>query len=262
MPVNRELFSMPITDDSCPPWPCPTCGIGTLSMRKKSDLRSFETAMSETAHQEEWFEPEMSQYRFSAVCTCTNHGCREQVIACGDGEVFISYTGDAYGRPIQEYHIEYKIKHIHPPPKLLPLTDDIPASVAEQIDRASSLFWTDTAACVGAIRTSIEAALTEKGIPRFQYTKAPKKKPGRRTVRSLHSRIQLLETSGADAASLLMAAKWIGNSGAHTGEIGNVDIFDALDIADEAFRLLFSSASDRIRKLAKQVNKKKGPRKN
>jgi hypothetical protein len=233
-----------------------------MRIRISKEFFYTETAMSVAAHKEDWFEPDMTRYRFAAICTCTNNDCLEQIIASGDGELCYKVDLDSHNQPSYDFEPKFLIQHAHPPPQLIPLLPDLPEEVALHLNRAFLLFWPDKAACIGAIRTSVEAALTSVGIKRFELL--TKSGGGSKRIRrplSLHKRIELLKTHHKDAADLLMAAKWIGNSGAHNSEVQTKDVFDAFDIVEEAFRVLFGSASDRIRKLAKEVNKKKGPTK-
>jgi hypothetical protein len=82
---------------------------------------------------------------------------------------------------------------------------------------------------------------------------------GKKQRLTLHKRIELLSKRDPDASELLLAVKWIGNAGVHSGALTQLEVMDALDILESALESLFNSHNRRVKKLAKRINKRKGP---
>jgi hypothetical protein len=57
---------------------------------------------------------------------------------------------------------------------------------------------------------------------------------------------------------LLLAVKWIGNTGSHATEISRVAVMDAYDMLEHCLDLLYGEKKD-LMTLAKAINRKKGP---
>ena len=87
------------------------------------------------------------------------------------------------------------------------------------------------------------------------YVDKSKRKP-----LSLHKRIENFRTTHPREADLLMAIKWIGNSGSHTNEpLTKDDILDGFEILDHVTISLYETESIRINKLSKKINQRKKP---
>jgi len=56
----------------------------------------------------------------------------------------------------------------------------------------------------------------------------------------------------------LMALKWLGNSGSHSGEVSRDDLLDAFEILEHALAELLEQKSERIAALAKKMTAKHG----
>ena len=57
----------------------------------------------------------------------------------------------------------------------------------------------------------------------------------------------------------LASAKWIGNAGSHR-ELTREDVFDGLDLVEQALRELYSTDTTVVRRIARTINKSKKPR--
>ena len=79
---------------------------------------------------------------------------------------------------------------------------------------------------------------------------------------SLHQRIERLPKKHANLKDLLFAIKWLGNAGSHsTRSITMDDVMDAYEIMDEVLGEVYPSKKRSARKIAKEINIKRGPRK-
>jgi len=122
--------------------------------------------------------------------------------------------------------------------------------------------WGAYEAAANQIRVALELLLTERRIPRYTS------KDGRRKVLTLHSRIdKFAATSSAKTrhlGELMKAVKRLGNVGSHCsadgrGKLRKADVYDALDLLQYVVDELYSKPSTKMARLAKQINRRKGP---
>lgn len=60
---------------------------------------------------------------------------------------------------------------------------------------------------------------------------------------------------------LFLAIKWLGNAGSHSNkEITIDDVLDAYEIMETVLKELFEYKKDTVKKLAKKIIKKQGPK--
>ena len=62
----------------------------------------------------------------------------------------------------------------------------------------------------------------------------------------------------------MKAVKWLGNSGSHNlsdscGSLTRSDVFDGFDLFQYVLDELYAKSSIRLKKLAKEINRRKGP---
>ena len=60
---------------------------------------------------------------------------------------------------------------------------------------------------------------------------------------------------------LILAIKWLGNAGTHDGgaKVTLDDVMDAYELTDHILQEVYSPKLAKLHKLAKKVNKQKGP---
>ena len=96
----------------------------------------------------------------------------------------------------------------------------------------------------------------------YKVKKTTIDKKGKRRGLSLHARIEEFRRKFPNEADMLMAIKWIGNSGSHASEkLTKDDTLDGFEILEHVIHKLFETETKRIKKLTKIINKKKGPTK-
>lgn len=76
---------------------------------------------------------------------------------------------------------------------------------------------------------------------------------------SLHKRIKELETTDPVNAEILLAVKWLGNSGSHAGGLKRDDVLDAFDMVELVLVNLYDKTSADIMAKVKAINTHKGP---
>ncbi|MGB3133805.1 MAG: DUF4145 domain-containing protein, partial [Candidatus Macondimonas sp.] len=80
---------------------------------------------------------------------------------------------------------------------------------------------------------------------------------------SLHQRIALLPPKYAHLKDLILAIKWLGNAGSHDGgsEVTLDDVMDSYELTEHILQEVYAPKLEKLQKIAKNVNKKKGPAK-
>lgn len=86
MPVNRTLFTEPLTETRAPNWHCPRCNGGHLRLVQGSLHKEF-SGDTKQASQDEAFDFDWVVTRFTALVKCDNEDCQETASAAGRGEV-------------------------------------------------------------------------------------------------------------------------------------------------------------------------------
>jgi len=81
----------------------------------------------------------------------------------------------------------------------------------------------------------------------------------KRRILSLHERIELFKLRFPEIGNSLLAIKWIGNSGSHYDTLTQDDVLDAYTLLDFSLSKLYNNQEQVIKKLAKDINKKKAP---
>jgi hypothetical protein len=96
----------------------------------------------------------------------------------------------------------------------------------------------------------------------MDHLKIPRKgktKNGKLLPLTLHARLERYEEKNADVASKLLAVKWLGNIGSHTGELAHSDVLDAFELISFALDEVFEKKSDRLKRMAEKIIRHKGP---
>ena len=79
---------------------------------------------------------------------------------------------------------------------------------------------------------------------------------------SLHDRISLLPKKYDNLKILFLAVKWLGNKGSHSdSSLKKDDVLDAYEIMQILLYEVYDTNKVRVNKIARQINKRKGPRK-
>jgi hypothetical protein len=251
--MNRKLYKLPFRKDSNPKWECPTCQTGHLKIVDDTFHYSW-SALSQKARNHPDWDHDWIEYVYSCMLECSN--CKESVSSNGTGVVDADHDYDENGYPIQGWSDFYIPKYFQPHLKLFSIPKETPEGVVKNINESFSLLFANPASASNHVRVAIEELLTSLKVKRYEA------KNGRRLFISLHRRIELLPAKHSELKELCLAIKWLGNAGSHGGnQITIDDVMDAYEILDHILNELFSPKSSVAKKIAKNINKKKGPQK-
>ncbi|AVS86278.1 DUF4145 domain-containing protein [Paracidovorax avenae] len=253
--MDRRALKFPFTLSSAPDWTCPRCEKAPL--RIKTETFSKEEQYDSRDHSHEAWEPDWIQYVYSCLLICSNDQCKEVVASSGTGTVDWNIYEDEDGIPDQIYEDHFRPKFFQPHLKLFPFPKGCPDSVTKPLEDSFSLFFSAPHAASNNVRISIESLLTDLKIRRFNLIN------GKRRFISLHQRIALLPPKYSHLKDLILAIKWLGNAGSHDNgtEVTLDDVMDSYELTEHILQEVYAPKLANLQKIAKKVNKKKGPAK-
>ncbi len=250
MPVNREHWRLQF--ENFPSWLCPTCPSGALSIDKNT-FKITETGPSREAHQLDGWEPGWITSRFTGMLICQNSSCGEVVVICGD----VKHVEDHdWERQELNWAKVFRPKSLWPAPPIFPFYDKCPDTVIEELKRAFSLFWLDKESCANRLRTAVEALLNDRRVARTTKSR----KSGKRVPLTLHGRIEKFKESEPESAEYLLAIKWLGNVGSHSGsaDLDAEDLLGAFEMFEHVVERIYVKRERQLNKLAKRMISRKG----
>ena len=123
-----------------------------------------------------------------------------------------------------------RVRGMFPAPPLFRVPACVPNKVAEQLELAFQLFWTDVSSCVARLRTGVELMLDEQKVAKERLSQKTQKMERI----TLHDRIVLFgqQATGADASDPLHALRNIGNLGTHGTDVSHEALFDAANVLE------------------------------
>lgn len=178
-----------------------------------------------------------------------------RVVTCvGDVSVkeITEYEG---GSPSADYKKFYTPLYFYPPLRFFTIPAECPDAVTAHIDRAFATAWSDSASTVNAMRTALEAILSDKGAPRTTINNK-----GKRVPVNLHSRIERYVSIHADIKNLLMGLKWLGNNGsyAHGKPLNMEDLLSGFEVFEHLLDHIYTRRARRINRIAKELVRRRG----
>lgn len=241
------------TVGTVPMWTCPTCNSGKL-ITDKSKIQIHENVDSIKSKGDDAWEPEWISGGFVGTLKCNNLNCGEIVLVIGE-----MYVKEAQERDDEEnWYLTYP--ECLYPKLFIPALDifnvhiDVPDKIKEAILESFKLYWADIASCANKIRIVVELIMDDQKVAKTNIQK------GKKVISKLHYRIELFKNSKPDEAELLMAIKWIGNSGSHTNnDLTKDDILDGYEILQSVTTKLYEKDTHRLKKLSKKINKTRKP---
>jgi hypothetical protein len=255
--MKRALWIQPLTEQSWPAWPCPTCAKGSLTLVPNS-LVEKQTANSRQTY-EVLGEPDLITSTFSAWLKCNYGNCGEEVVVTGNGKVVkVEKEMDDLvdeciedTRPGPKYGTIYQPIFCWPMPDMFELPDKCPPEVQAELRAGFQLFWSDQAASAGRIRVSLERLMDHYRIP-----KRRKNRKGKYYDLSLDDRIKDFRNAEPTAGEKLMALKWLGNTGSHKRAVSREDLLDGFEVVEYSIAELFDKRPARVARLARQLIRK------
>lgn len=250
--MNRQLFKHPwLTKTHAPPFSCPSCVKGKLLLVPES-LSFNQTAWSRRNELHEEFGREDLEYTFTAALKCNERMCQETVRVAGKGSPEPTEQYDEDG-PYMGFEDSFMPLFFHPALMLFQPPSSTPGVVVDQLERSFQLFFCDPSAAANRLRATIECLLTELRVPRSSSG-------GRSRLLSLHDRIGKVPDKYQAHVDHLQAVKWLGNAGSHRTPLKADDLLDAYEITEHFLTKLYDSRAGYVRALVKQINRRKGPR--
>lgn len=252
--MDRDSYKRPFQKSKVTKFLCPKCGKGYLTAKEDSFL-SHETKESMQARRHEAWDPTWITFVYSCLLECTNSACKETVASSGSGFIDDTYFLNEMDQPQIDFGEYFKPKFFYPHLKIFNIPESTPHVVVKEIDTSFSLVFSDPSSSANHIRVALEHLLTDLKIKRF------KNKNGRRLFLTLHQRIDLLPSKYNHVKDLFFAVKWLGNAGSHSShQVSIDDVFDSYELMNEILVEVFENKRKRAQKLAKKINKRKGPK--
>ncbi|PNG50557.1 MULTISPECIES: DUF4145 domain-containing protein [unclassified Variovorax] len=210
--------------------------------------RAYDGA-TETNRNEDWFDYDDFRFRFTALARCDNDHCSETSAVAGSGSLHEDPDDEAHQ---MEYSELFTATYVSPSPALITVPEDCPDVVTQQVRRADVAQWGDYEGALTHLRTAVERLLDAQGVIAKRTTTKGS------AYLTLHSRIEFFRAHQPSEADALLAAKWLGNAGAHNDEVTRSDVFDMYDILERVLNGLYGHAST-VERLIRTINSAKGP---
>jgi hypothetical protein len=245
--IKTKHLLNPFPEKAIPPFPCPTCCASLVSVPKGL---SYDVSKDSRECCEQTGDPTDCSGVFVLRLVCSHAACREPVNCIGRYSIVEVYDemGDANFIEILEP------KFFYPPIHIFPLPEDFPERIKNPLLDSFSLFWSNPSASGNALRIALEALMDYQGVKKWI-----KKSNGKTAALNLHDRIQLFGKQKPEIAENLLAVKWLGNFGSHLIGMKQKHIIEAFRLFHHVILELFEKHSHELRKLAKRINKKRGP---
>lgn len=244
MAVDREQWAEQFGE--LPHWTCPTCGKGHLAPIKDK-MQFVETGPSKAAHSHDAWDPDWILNRFAGFLKCTMPGCGE--VSSISGTSPSNFVED-WEEQTQQLLNLYEVKSIDPAPIPIRLPEKTPDLVSESIKDAAALVWSSEQASANQIRQAVEHMMDDLSVPAQTANGNPL---------SLHKRIVEFQKSDTENGDVLLATKWLGNSGSHVSGLGREDVLDAFDMIEFVLESRYGTTKQTLLSKVAAVNAKKGP---
>jgi hypothetical protein len=249
----KSLQNTSFTINNIPVWSCPSCNNGHL-MLLAEQFHFEETKLSLSWRKDDDWEPDFINYLFHGTLRCKN--CGDYITFLGTGSVNHDYFYDQISKEYEEAYIDtFKPLYFNPPLNLIQIHEKCPENIIDEIRDSFKLFWNDLPSCANKIRSSLELLMDHQNVNKTFLQGSKRRKM------SLHNRIIKFKNKKPEIADYLLAIKWIGNTGSHVGELNETDIIDAYELLELSLNLLFDKNIEKLKKITKEINKRKGTRK-
>lgn len=242
--VDRNLWAASYNNE-LPHWPCPTCGKGHLSSLE-GKLWIEETGPSKAAHEHDAWEPEWIQNRFVAFLECSLPACKEVATVCGTSGV----THDQVDWDEWITTNIFTVLSVNPSPMPISYPGATPATIIAPLEVAAALVWSSPESSANHIRQAVEALMDEAGLP---------SKTAAGGNINLHARIEKFQETDTENGDVLLATKWLGNSGSHGGGISRDDVLDAFDMIEFVLENRYGTTKAELMAKVAAVNAARGP---
>lgn len=217
---GRDHFNLNVFTDLV----CSKCFTGTLYFKEGPGITS-------------------SQY-FASTFRCSNSVCKQEYVCVGS----ISYYSDDFMKIVSKEFLGKKRKlftplNFLPTLRLFEIGRNIPSRLIHSIDKSFDTYWHNQNAAANAIRNTLEILM--------DILEIDNSKP-------LHSRIQDYAAIEPILSEMILAIKWIGNTGSHGENPTKADLLDAYEILEHCLNELFPiDRNESIMKMVQEINARK-----
>jgi hypothetical protein len=146
----------------------------------------------------------------------------------------------------------YRVRFIDPALPVLNYPQPTPEPVKEAVAAASAVVLVHRDSAANLLRQAVERLLDAQGV-----RKTTVGKKGARVRLKTHDRIVKFAAGNADAAAVLEAVKWIGNSGSHEAQLTLEQVLAGAEYLSLALRILYDRRYADVLKRAREVNRRK-----
>lgn len=225
--------------------PCPHCG--SVATYQPERTKAFPSHASSVAVEWGGESHDVLQGTIFGECKCNNSDCQECT------HFLASYsTGFDDSEETIVYPQMFVINYFFPSIPFLRVPDKTPAPVKKLLNRSFAPAFMDCSASGNLLRSSIEAILTDRRVPRFVTSNR------RRRRLTLHDRIHKLPVSLATHKDRLLAAKWIGNTASHD-ELSVSGLRVGYSIVEGLLEELYGTRTQELDKVIRLINKRRKP---
>lgn len=249
MSVNKSQWRRLFRE--LPSWLCPRCQVGSLALDDDS-LKISEPKWSSDGHSHDAWEPDWILERFACLLICQNRDCGE-VVALG-GKTSHEEDHD-WEQQTMHWSRAFVPQAFTPAPPIFPIPLECPDEVSAELKKAFGLYWSDPASSANRLRVAVEVMLNDQRV-----AKTVVNKKGKREALTLHARIERFKAKDAEAAHYLLAIKWLGNAGSHSGldAVDDDDLLGAFELIENVIERLYVRREARLKQIARGLNQRKG----
>lgn len=254
--MDRTVFKLPFTATGATKYPCPTCAKGYLMISEHFFMeKETKDSIEGRKHDGDWDAERDGSIVYSGIFECSNIVCKDVVSSSGMGRIEEEFYYDEKGLTARDYVNYFMPVVFYPHLKPFYCPKNTPENVSKEIDKSFALIFIDPPSAANHIRVALEHLLTHLKIKRF--TTKDKKK----SFIPLHNRIMLLPHKYDSVKDIFLAIKWLGNAGSHSNKTVTLDdVLDSYELTIELLDEIFSKRRESANSMAKQINKKKGPK--
>jgi hypothetical protein len=244
--LDDNLFTSHFRSDSIPVWPCPQCGVRSLSCEEDQFKKQYKEPI-DTNHLA--FDPDWIEYIFTMHIKCSNSSCGCRVVCVGTGDVSQEYLDDGTGD--WGWFDNFQIKYFEPSLKIFIPPKDTPEWVLRALDASFSTFFSSPSLSLSALRSALEVLLGEMEVASVDEN-------GK--FLSLAKRINLLPEESRTIIEPANAIRWLGNDGTHGGgfRVRKSDVLDGYRIFEHILIELYPEKRGSIDALVARINEAKG----
>jgi len=243
---NFDSLPTHFYSDNIPTWPCPVCGVRSLSCSDDQFDKQYKTPI-DASHPE--FDPSWIEYVFTMQLKCSNASCNSRVVCVGTGDVSQEYLEDGSGD--WDWFDNFQVKYFQPALQIFVPPVDTPHWVKEALDVSFSNFFASPSASLSALRSALEVLLGEMEVSSVDEN-------GK--FLSLARRINSLPEKYREVVEPANAIRWLGNDGTHDGgfQVRKSDVIDGYKIFEHILVELYPEKKASIDALVERINQAKG----